>query len=75
MAHQLSHQLRECEKAQTQGQSRFWVIEGAHAGAGATTFALNLALLTHQQTGQHKTRTLFWPMTDEQTAACHCAPS
>ncbi|MCL4263615.1 MAG: cyclic nucleotide-binding domain-containing protein [Anaerolineae bacterium] len=75
MAHQLSHQLRECEKAQTQGQSKLWVVEGAHAGAGATTFALNLALLTHQQTAQTKTRrTLFWPMTDGPTAVLPFLP-
>jgi CRP-like cAMP-binding protein len=75
MARQLSQQLRECEKAQTQGQSKLWVIEGTQAGAGATTFAQNLALLTHQQTGQTKTRTLFWPMTDEATAVLPFLPA
>lgn len=67
IARQLSQQLRGCEKAQTQGQRKLWVIEGVHAGAGATTFALNLALLAQQQTSQTKTRTLFWPLVDEQT--------
>lgn len=68
MAQQLSQQLRECEKAQTQGQSKLWVLEGAQAGAGVTTMALNLALLAQQQTSQHKGRVLFWPMTPAQTA-------
>jgi hypothetical protein len=74
MAQQLSQQLRECEKAQTQGQSKLWVIEGAHAGAGVTTIALNLALLAQQQTSQNKARTLFWPMAEKQTAVLPFLP-
>lgn len=60
IAQHLSCQLRDCEKSQTQGQSKLWVIEGVHAGAGASTFALNLALLTEQQNTQKTSRTLFW---------------
>lgn len=68
IAQQLSRQLRECEKAQTQGQSRLWAIEGIQGGAGASTIALNLAFLAQQQTSQHKARALFWPMMQGPTA-------
>lgn len=61
IAGQLSRQLWECEKQQTQGQNKLWVVEGVHAGAGVTTFAAGLALLAQQQTEQSKRRTLFWP--------------
>ncbi len=65
IARQLSQELRGCEKLQTQGQSKLWVVEGTHAGAGATTFAANLALMTQKQTEQNKPRTLFWPVTQQ----------
>ena len=65
IANQLSQQLQECEKLQTQGQSKLWVVEGAHAEAGVTTFATNLALLTQKQMEQGKSRTLFWPTVKE----------
>ena len=65
IARQMSHALRACEKLQTQGQSKLWVVEGVHTGAGATTFAANLALLTQKQLGQSKSRTLFWPVEEE----------
>ena len=61
IARQMSHALRACEKSQTQGQSKLWVVEAVHAGAGATTFASNLALLTQKELGQSKSGTLFWP--------------
>lgn len=61
IARQFGQQLRDCEKLHTQGQSKLWVVEGAHAGAGTTTFAANLAYLTQQQTAHHKSNTLFWP--------------
>ncbi len=69
IAQQLGQQLRDCERAQTQGQNKLWVIEGVHSGAGTTTFALNLALLTQQQNSQSKnSRTLFWAADGAETA-------
>lgn len=69
IAQHLGQQLRDCEKAHTQGQSKLWVIEGVHPGAGTTTFALSLALLTQQQNSQSKTsRTLFWGADGAETA-------
>ena len=62
IARQLSQQLRQCEKSQTQGRSKLWVIDGVHAGAGVTTLATNLAMLAQQQTEKgQSSRTLFWP--------------
>lgn len=75
VARQLSQQLRGCEKNQTQGQRKLWVMEGAREGVGVTTFALNLARLAQQQGSRHKTRTLFWPLTDDQTAVCPFLPA
>lgn len=62
IARHLSQQLHACEQSHVQKQRRLWAIEGAQPGAGATTIALNLACLTHQQSEARKTsRTLFWP--------------
>jgi CRP-like cAMP-binding protein len=65
----LSRQLRLCEQSRSQRQSKLWVLDSTHPGAGVTTIALNLARLSQQQAGPaNSSRTLFWPLAGRKEA-------
>jgi CRP-like cAMP-binding protein len=60
----LGHQLQQCHHQQQAGTGVLWVIESLHDGAGATTLALNLALLATRgdsdQEGHGRARVALW---------------
>lgn len=65
----MSEQLQHCHCQQQQGVGMLWVIESLHAGAGATTLAVNLAILaaqsyTDQETGRSP-RVVLWELSSD----------
>ncbi|MEW5985415.1 MAG: Crp/Fnr family transcriptional regulator [Chloroflexota bacterium] len=52
----LSQQLHQCQNQRVHGAGRLWVVEAVEAQAGATTFAVNLALLVSRNGGSNGQR-------------------
>lgn len=55
LAAYFSQLLSDCEQSSSRGQTKLWVLEGAHARAGVTTMALNLAILSQRASGAGQT--------------------
>lgn len=60
----LSEHLQNCYNQQQTRMGMLWVVESLHRGAGATTLAINLALLAaqaeHDHTGKSRARVALW---------------
>lgn len=60
----LSERLQTCHSQQQVSMGMLWVVESLHKGAGATTLAINLALLAAQadndQEGKTRARVALW---------------
>ena len=59
----LSDQLYQCQSQRVHGTGRLWVIEGTDRQVGATSLAVNLALLGGQNGGGgngHRSRVVLW---------------
>lgn len=62
----LSQQLYQCQSQRVHGAGRVWAIEGVEEQAGATTLAVNLALLGLQNGNNNgqRSRVVLWNASD-----------